>query len=105
MSYQASLNLGGPKHNDPDFNPDVIFDPELYRIIPYLLLTAVLGVFMLTQLRKLMIIDWRLPFPSGTASGIMMSSFHTAVSCDVMRSCCFVELYCCKRATHQTTVT
>jgi hypothetical protein len=80
MSYQASLNLGGPKRTDPDFNPDVIFDPELYRIIPYLLLTAVLGVFMLTQLRKLMIIDWRLPFPSGTASGIMMSSFHTAVS-------------------------
>uniref|UniRef100_A0A383W0U8 Uncharacterized protein n=1 Tax=Tetradesmus obliquus TaxID=3088 RepID=A0A383W0U8_TETOB len=78
MSYQASLNLGGPKHGDPDFNPDVIFDPELHRIIPYLLLTAVLGVFMLTQLRKLMIIDWRLPFPSGTASGIMMSSFHTA---------------------------
>jgi uncharacterized oligopeptide transporter (OPT) family protein len=43
-------------------------------------MTAVLGVFMLTQMRKLMIIDWKLPFPSGTASGIMLTSFHTAVS-------------------------
>jgi hypothetical protein len=60
--------------------PNTYYDPEASRTIPYLLMTAVLGVFMLTQMRKLMIVDWKLPFPSGTASGIMLTSFHTAVS-------------------------
>lgn len=81
MSYQAYLNLGGAERGQPGYQPEAVFDPDLHKTIPYLLMTAVLGVFMLTQLRKLMIIDWRLPFPSGTASGIMMTSFHTAVSC------------------------
>lgn len=80
MSYQAYLNLGGAERGQPGYQPETVFDPDLHKTIPYLLMTAVLGVFMLTQLRKLMIIDWRLPFPSGTASGIMMTSFHTAVS-------------------------
>lgn len=80
MGYQTYLNLGGAPRGSPGFQPDAVIDPELSKTIPYLLMTAVLGVFMLTQLRKLMIVDWRLPFPSGTASGIMMQSFHTAVS-------------------------
>jgi uncharacterized oligopeptide transporter (OPT) family protein len=47
--------------------------------MPYLVMISVLGAFLLTQMRKLMICDWRLPFPSGTASGIMLTSFHTSV--------------------------
>lgn len=77
---QAYLNTGGAPQGDPAYDPSIIFNPELHRVIPYLLLVSVLGVFMLTQLRKLMIVDWRLPFPSGTASGVMLSSFHTPVS-------------------------
>eukprot|EP00775_Hariotina_reticulata_P009952 gene9952-10107_t len=77
MGYQAYLNTGGKPRGDPGFTPEAIYDPVMSRIVPYLLLTAVLGVFLLTQLRKLMIIDWRLPFPSGTASGLMLASFHT----------------------------
>lgn len=57
----------------------LVYNPELSRVIPYLLLISVLGVFCLTGLRKLMIIDWRLPFPSGTASAIMLISFHSDV--------------------------
>jgi hypothetical protein len=37
----------------------VIFEPELSRIIPYLLLVSVIGIFTLTSLRKLMILDWK----------------------------------------------
>jgi uncharacterized oligopeptide transporter (OPT) family protein len=79
MGYQAYRNLGGAPRDSPDFNAAVVYDPIPSNTMPYLVLTSVLGAFMLTQLRKLMIIDWRLPFPSGTASGIMLNSFHTAV--------------------------
>lgn len=83
MSYQTYLNLnrdGAGLNSTAPTPPHTYYDPEINRTIPYLLMTAVLGVFMLTQMRKLMIIDWKLPFPSGTASGIMLTSFHTAVS-------------------------
>lgn len=80
MGYQAYRNLGGAPRDSPEFNPAVVYDPIPQNTMPYLLLVSVLGTFMLTQLRKLMICDWRLPFPSGTASGIMLTSFHTAVS-------------------------
>jgi hypothetical protein len=80
MGYQAYRNLGGVPRDHPDFNPAVVYDPVPSNTVPYLLLVSVLGTFMLTQLRRLMICEWRLPFPSGTASGIMLTSFHTAVS-------------------------
>lgn len=80
LCNQAYLNTGGKPEGDPAYDPSIIFNPDLHRIIPYLMLVSVLGVFMLTQLRKLMIVDWRLPFPSGTASGVMLTSFHTPVS-------------------------
>lgn len=80
MGYQAYRNLGGLPREDPNFNPAVVYDPIPQYTMPYLLLISVLGCFMLCQLRKLMICDWKLPFPSGTASGIMLTSFHTAVS-------------------------
>ena len=79
MGYQAYLNLGGAPKGTPGFDPSAVFDPVPSNTMPYLLLTTVLGAFMLTQLRKLMICDWRLPFPSGTASGLMLTTFHTGV--------------------------
>jgi uncharacterized oligopeptide transporter (OPT) family protein len=57
----------------------VVYDPVPSKTMPFLLMISVLGAFLLTQMRKLMICDWKLPFPSGTASGIMLTSFHTAV--------------------------
>lgn len=92
MSYQTYLNMGGAPRNSTAFDPSVVYDPNASRTIPYLLLTAVLGVFMLTSMRKLMIIDWRLPFPSGTASGIMLQSFHTAVGVLMCAVACASQL-------------
>ncbi|KAI8471372.1 MAG: OPT superfamily oligopeptide transporter [Monoraphidium minutum] len=78
MGYQAYLNMGGAPRGSPDFHPEAVFDPVPSRTIPYFLLTSLTGAFLLTQLRRLMICEWKLPFPSGTASGIMLTSFHTA---------------------------
>ena len=38
---------------------------------------GLIGIFILVVLRKRFIIDYRLHYPSGTATGILISSFHT----------------------------
>ncbi len=57
----------------------VIYEPVLSRIYPYLMLICFAGIFVLISFRQLMIIKWKLPYPSGTASGHMVRSLHTEV--------------------------
>lgn len=57
---------------------DSVIEPELHRVYPYLVCIAFGGIFVLLGLRVLLIVRWRLPFPSGTASGSMINSLHTA---------------------------
>ena len=47
-----------PTHTHPP-PKGVIFQPELSRVIPYMLLVSLIGIFTLTSLRKLMILEWR----------------------------------------------
>lgn len=54
-----------------------VYEPVLKRIIPYMFCIAIVGIFMLVIMRKKFIIDYRLHFPSGTATGILISGFHT----------------------------
>lgn len=57
--------------------PLLLYGACTCQVVPYLLSTCVIGVFMLVGLRKLMIIDYALTFPSGTATGLMIDSFFT----------------------------
>lgn len=57
---------------------DSVIDPDLHRVYPYLICIAFGGIFALLGLRVLLIIKWRLPYPSGTASGSMINSLHAA---------------------------
>lgn len=54
-----------------------MYEPSLQRSIPYLLCVGIIGIFTLVILRKRFIIDYRLQYPSGTATGILIASFHT----------------------------
>ena len=54
-----------------------VYEPEMKRIVPYMLCIGLIGIFTLVVLRKRFVIDYRLPFPSGTATGTLISSFHT----------------------------
>ena len=54
-----------------------VYQPNLQRIIPYMFCIGIVGIFMLVVMRKRFIIDYRLHFPSGTATGILISGFHT----------------------------
>ncbi|KAK4573939.1 hypothetical protein RGQ29_031753 [Quercus rubra] len=46
-------------------------------IIGFLFIASFLGLFSVVPLRKIMIIDFRLTYPSGTATAHLINSFHT----------------------------
>ncbi|GJN02193.1 hypothetical protein PR202_ga19517 [Eleusine coracana subsp. coracana] len=46
-------------------------------IIGFLLVVSFVGIFSLIPLRKVMIIDNKLPYPSGTATAVLINGFHT----------------------------
>lgn len=52
-------------------------DPELGWIIGFLFVVSFLGLFSVVPLRKIMIIDFKLVYPSGTATAHLINSFHT----------------------------
>ncbi|KAG9137008.1 hypothetical protein Leryth_013850 [Lithospermum erythrorhizon] len=54
-----------------------IKDPALGWMIGFLFIVSFLGLFSVVPLRKIMIIKFRLIYPSGTATAHLINSFHT----------------------------
>jgi len=54
-----------------------IKDPQVGWIIGFLFVVSFLGLFSLVPLRRVMIIDYKLIYPSGTATAHLINSFHT----------------------------
>ncbi|XP_037447523.1 probable metal-nicotianamine transporter YSL12 [Triticum dicoccoides] len=54
-----------------------IKDPSLGWMIGFLFLVCFVGLFALVPLRKVMIIDYGLSYPSGTATATLINGFHT----------------------------
>ncbi|XP_057805493.1 probable metal-nicotianamine transporter YSL8 [Salvia miltiorrhiza] len=52
-------------------------NPKLGWMIGFLFVVSFLGLFSLVPLRKMMIIDFKLTYPSGTATAHLINSFHT----------------------------
>ncbi|CBI27129.3 unnamed protein product, partial [Vitis vinifera] len=52
-------------------------DPRLPWIIGFLFAVSFLGLFSVLPLRKIMVIDYKLTYPSGTATAHLINSFHT----------------------------
>jgi OPT family oligopeptide transporter len=52
-------------------------NPGLGWMIPFLFVVSFLGLFSVVPLRKIMIIDFKLTYPSGTATAHLINSFHT----------------------------
>ncbi|XP_061988734.1 probable metal-nicotianamine transporter YSL7 [Rosa rugosa] len=52
-------------------------NPGLLWIIGFLFVVSFLGLFSVVPLRKIMIIDFKLTYPSGTATALLINSFHT----------------------------
>ncbi|PWA80360.1 YELLOW STRIPE like 7 [Artemisia annua] len=52
-------------------------NPSLGWMIGFLFVVSFLGLFSVVPLRKIMIIDFKLIYPSGTATAHLINSFHT----------------------------
>ncbi|XP_052191351.1 probable metal-nicotianamine transporter YSL7 isoform X2 [Diospyros lotus] len=52
-------------------------DPALGWMIAFLFVVSFLGLFSVVPLRKIMIVDFKLIYPSGTATAHLINSFHT----------------------------
>ncbi|KAB1211112.1 putative metal-nicotianamine transporter YSL7 [Morella rubra] len=54
-----------------------IKNPALGWMIGFLFVVSFLGLFSVVPLRKIMVIDFKLIYPSGTATAYLINSFHT----------------------------
>ncbi|CAL4968099.1 unnamed protein product [Urochloa decumbens] len=54
-----------------------IKDPHLGWMIGFLFLVSFIGLLALVPLRKIMIVDYKLTYPSGTATAYLINGFHT----------------------------
>ncbi|KAG6495293.1 hypothetical protein ZIOFF_043087 [Zingiber officinale] len=52
--------------------------PSLGRMIGFMFVVSFLGLFSLMALRKIMIIDYKLIYPSGTTTAYLINGFHTS---------------------------
>ncbi len=67
VSYEVLGNTLGNRSED-------VVEPLPSKVFPFVFLIALLGIFMLVNLRRTLIVDIRLPWPSSTATGTSHST-------------------------------
>ncbi|XP_062158324.1 probable metal-nicotianamine transporter YSL7 isoform X1 [Alnus glutinosa] len=70
--FGMSEEIAKQSSNTLDFK-----NPSLVWMIGFLLVVSFLGLFSVVPLRKIMVIDFKLTYPSGTATALLINSFHT----------------------------
>ncbi|XP_044503050.1 probable metal-nicotianamine transporter YSL6 [Mangifera indica] len=61
----------------PGNRAEDVLNPGLLWMIGFLFVVSFLGLFGLVPLRKVMVLDYKLTYPSGTATAMLINSFHT----------------------------
>lgn len=61
----------------PGNNPNSTKEPKISWMTGFLFVTSFVGLLALVPLRKIMIIDYKLSYPSGTATAVLINGFHT----------------------------
>lgn len=72
---ERTYNLIGPEY--PGNRAEDVINPGLWWMIGFLFIVSFLGLFSLVPLRKVMVLDYKLTYPSGTATAMLINSFHT----------------------------
>lgn len=67
---ETSFRVLGPTAGNSE--ADVV-QPVAGKVFPLMFLTGFLGIFFLVNIRRMLIIDFRLPWPSSTATGQCLS--------------------------------
>uniref|UniRef100_A0A803LWR2 Uncharacterized protein n=1 Tax=Chenopodium quinoa TaxID=63459 RepID=A0A803LWR2_CHEQI len=63
--------------NTPGNHPGSYMELKLGWVIGYNLIVCFVGLFVLIPLRKILIVDYKLPFPSGLATAVLINGFHS----------------------------
>ncbi|XP_031258445.1 metal-nicotianamine transporter YSL3 isoform X1 [Pistacia vera] len=58
-------------------NPNSVKEPGIGWMTGFLFVSSFVGILALVPLRKIMIIDYKLTYPSGTATAVLINGFHT----------------------------
>ncbi|XP_027333501.1 metal-nicotianamine transporter YSL3 isoform X2 [Abrus precatorius] len=58
-------------------NPGSTKEPGIAWMLAFLFVTSFVGLLALVPIRKIMIIDYKLTYPSGTATAVLINGFHT----------------------------
>ncbi|KAK4489750.1 hypothetical protein RD792_000386 [Penstemon davidsonii] len=61
----------------PGNRAEDVKNPGLLWMMAFLFLVSFIGLFSLVPLRKVMILGYKLTYPSGTATAMLINSFHT----------------------------
>ncbi|KAM3386675.1 hypothetical protein ACQJBY_009930 [Aegilops geniculata] len=78
---RKTYELVGPDY--PGNRVEDVKDPSLGWMIGFLFLIALLGPFAIVILRKVLVVDYKLAFPGGTATALMINSLHGEQEADV----------------------
>ncbi|KAL5724129.1 putative metal-nicotianamine transporter ysl7 [Ranunculus cassubicifolius] len=76
-SYLFGMSEDVAKKSTIANNAFNIKNPSLGWIMAFLFVVSFLGLFSVVPLRKIMVIDYKLIYPSGTATAHLINSFHT----------------------------
>nr|XP_027116931.1 probable metal-nicotianamine transporter YSL6 isoform X1 [Coffea arabica] len=69
----------------PGNRAEDVKNPGLLWMTGYLFIVSFLGLFSLVPLRKVMVMDYKLTYPSGTATAMLINSFHTNAGAELAR--------------------
>ncbi|KAL5548922.1 hypothetical protein UlMin_004154 [Ulmus minor] len=72
---ERTYNLIGADY--PGNRAEDVKNPRLGWMTGFLFVVSFLGLFSLVPLRKVMVMDYKLTYPSGTATAMLINSFHT----------------------------
>jgi OPT family oligopeptide transporter len=61
----------------PGNRAEDVKNPGLLWMFGFICVVSFLGLFSLVPLRKVMVMDYKLTYPSGTATAMLINSFHT----------------------------
>ncbi|CAH1420525.1 unnamed protein product [Lactuca virosa] len=80
---ERTYNLIGSDY--PGNRAEDVKNPGLLWMTGFLFVVSFLGLFSLVPLRKVMVMDYKLTYPSGTATAMLINSFHTTTGADLAR--------------------
>nr|XP_043617878.1 probable metal-nicotianamine transporter YSL6 [Erigeron canadensis] len=72
---ERTYNLIGPDY--PGNRAEDVKNPGLLWMTGFIIVVSFLGLFSVVPLRKVMVMDFKLTYPSGTATAMLINSFHT----------------------------